>query len=205
MLKLGKPAGPQRIVLRPAIGNEGDDFFEPEAFVVMVPITPPMRRRALERTRQLVAETGVESAVELDAMQRADLGDFVSVELIRLGLDAWGGIGDDDGQALDLTPDRETRFRTAMDPERPTGTVDLLLADEDAFKKIEADYVWTDALRRAEKNGLSGSPNGTGKVATPGKDIASKRATRKRKGGAKSAPIANTSCRRKPAKASGSS
>lgn len=197
MLKLAKPAEPQRIVLRPADGEE------PEAFIIVAPITRAMRRRALGAARRFLESTGVDAAQDLSADQLTDMSEIVSVELCRLGVMEWGGIGDADGELLDLTPALDTRFATAGDPERPTGTIDLLLADEAVLKKLDNDYVIPDALRLAEKNGLSGLPSGTGKGATPGKGTASLAAKRTRKAAAPRARTAKTSSKPKRAKRPG--
>lgn len=206
MLQLANPAGLQRIVLQAAVppSPENPDG-ESEAFVVMAPITAAMRRRALRATRRFLTESEIESTQDLSADQAGDLGEFVAKELIRLGMVEWGGIGDADKNALDLTPDRDTRFATANEKDRPTGTIDLLLNDEDVVNKIDGLYVLPDALRRAEKNGLSGSRSGTGTGATPAKTTARLAARPRRKAAAKNARTAKTSSKRKPAKASGKS
>jgi hypothetical protein len=196
MLTLSKRVEQTRIVLREAQGDE------PEAFVVLDPITPKMRRRALRAIRPLLTSFTDSSQPDPDLM--GDVGEKVSRELIRMGLVSWGGIGGDDGKPLDLTPDQATRLRTANDPERPTGTIDLLLDEETVFDKIDEAWVRPDAIRRAEKNGLSGSPNGTSTAAMPGSDTANLAAKPKRRASAaKRAPTAKTNSKRKPAKASG--
>lgn len=205
MLKLGKPAESQRIVLRPAQGAAGEPGYEPEAGVVASPITPAIRRRALRATRLFLEEAEATSFEDMNPDQLGDMGETVSRELIRMGLADWFGIGDDDGKPLELTPDQATRIRTANDKDRPTGTIDLLLADETWFAKLEAEYVQPDALRRMEKNGLSGSPNGIGTAATPGNATANLAARPKRRAAAKAARTAKTSCKAKPRKASGKS
>lgn len=203
MLKLGQKPEPKRIVLKAAEGKE------PEAYVVMAPITAAMRRRAQGVVRRLVA--GVDDIEDIDADTLGDAGEAASRELIRLGMIEWGGIGDANGKPLELTPDRDTRMKTANAPERPEGTVDLLLADEEIFAKLDADYVRPDAVRIAEKNGLSASPTGTGEAATRGKGTASshaaarKRGAASRKAAAKTAPTPKRRSRPKPAKASGRS
>lgn len=198
MLTLGAKKDPQRIVLREASGDE------PEAYVVMAPISPPMRRRAQRVARRLMGETTDLADMDLD--QLIDIGEVASRELIRLGLVEWSGIGDADGDELGLTPDRETRFATASDEDRPTGSIDNLLDDEDLFNRIDEIYVRPDALRRAEKNALSASPIGTGEAGTPAGDTASSAAKPKRKrSGAKPARTVSTSSRPRPAKAPGKS
>lgn len=200
MLKIGKAAEPQKIVLAPA---DGDD---PESFIILSPITPAMRRRAQRAARRVLGDVADFDDVDLDVM--LDAGECAARELIRLGISEWGGFCDEadaERSELALTPDQATRFATANDAERPTGTIDDLLADEDIFALVEVLYVRPDSIRRAEKNGLSGSPNGTSAAATPGKDTAKCRAKRKRRGAAPSARTRSTRSKRTPAKASGTS
>jgi hypothetical protein len=194
MLKISKAPDAVRVVLREAQGDE------PEAFVLFDPITPKMRRRALAVARTELTAAGVEYG-DLDPLQLRDVGDLVSAELIRMGVREWGGIGDAAGQLLALTPDQATRIRTAAASDRPKGTIDDLLADEDIFDKLEAGYVLPDAQRRAEKNALSGSPNGISAAATPGNATASLAAKPKRKAAAPNAPTKST--RSKPTTAKG--
>lgn len=197
MLKIGEKKEPQKVVLRAAVDDE------PEAFVVLAPVTPAMRRRAQRAAHRSLGDADFD-AIDVDVLH--DAVEDGSRELIRLGLLDWGGIGDADGNLLELTPDRDTRFATANAPDRPTGTIDLLLADEDAFAAIDAAYVRPDAMRRAEKNGLSASPSGTGEAATPASATASSAARRKPKTRpAKSVRTAKTSSKRKPAKRPGKS
>lgn len=208
MLKLGEKREARRIVLREAVGVEGEDGFEPEAFIVMAPIEPRMRRRALRAARRIAEASGAVDADAIDADLLGDMAEIISAELIRLGAIEWGGIGETvngEDVVLPLTPDRETRFRTANQPDRPTGTIDALLADEEIFYRLDGEYVRPDALRRAEKNGSSGSPNGISTGATPGKGTASSAARPKRKAAAKPARTKSTSSRRTKAKASGKS
>lgn len=202
MLKLGGKQETQRIVLREASGDE------PEAFIVMAPIEPKMRRRSLRAARRGIEQSGVATAEEIDADLMGDLGEIISLELIRLGAIEWGGIGETvDGEdvPLPLTPDRETRLRTANQADRPTGTIDALLADEALFNLLDEKYVRPDALRRAEKNGSSGSPNGISTEATPGNATASSAAKPKRRAAAKPVRTRSTSSRQTKAKASGKS
>jgi hypothetical protein len=180
------------------------------AFIILDPITPKMRRRVFKMYRQALVQAGVDPAelakgATLDADLVGDLGELISFELIRMGAREWGGIGDADDNPLAMTPDQATRMRTATDPERPTGTLDALLADESIFDAIDADYVKPDANRRAEKNASSGSPNGTSAAATPGSATANSRAKRKPAGAAKNARTASTNRRPKKAKGSGRS
>lgn len=204
MLRLGEAKRePQKIVLRAEIPPTADHEGEPEAYVVMVPITPPLRRRAQRLAQRTIGADEQLSDLELDRL--IDIGEVASRELIRLCVAEWGGIGDADGKPLELTPDRETRFATAMHDDRPTGSIDLLLEDEDACAVIDEQFVRADALRRAEKNGLSALPSGIGKAETPAKDIASSAASRKPGAAARSARTGPKSRRPKAAKRPGSS
>lgn len=203
MLKLGQKKEPQRIVLRAAQGGE------PEAFIVMAPITPAMRRRAQTAVRRLLSE--VDHIDEIDVDTLGDVAETVSRELVRLGAIEWGGIGGGDDEPIELTPDRETRLKTANDPNRPTGTIDLLLEDEEIFERLDTEYIVPDARRRAEKNGSSASPTGTGEAGTPANGTASspaaakRRRTASRKAGAKNAPTPRTRSKAKKPKTSGRS
>lgn len=175
------------------------------AFVVFDPITPMMRRRALRAVREMLAAEGVASSADADVDLLGDIGEKVSRELIRMGARDWGGIGDEDDNPLDLTPPQATRLKTVNDPERPTGSIDLLLADEAIFEQLDAEYVRPDAIRRAEKNALSLSPNGTSAGATPGSNTVDSAAKRKPRGGAKAAPTKRTRSRQTKAKRPGKS
>lgn len=203
MFKVGKPPEAVRVVLAEA---NGDD---PEAVLIFDPITPKMRRRVFSRHRAKLEQEGVDFAQviagEIDPELNRDLAELVTFELLRLGLREWHGIGGEDDQPLALTPDQATRLRTVNDPDRPTGTIDALLADETIFNQCDAEYVMPDARRRAEKNALSGSPSGTSAEATPASDIATLAARPKRRAAAKNAPTRSTRSRPKKAKGSGRS
>lgn len=177
---------PVRVTL---VAPEGE---EKGAFVTLAPIEPKMRRRALGAARRLLERMGHQSE-DLEGDLLLDVSEEVSRELMRLGIVSVEGIFDDaTGEPLELTPDRETRLRTASDEDRPTGTIDDLLADERVFARLDAEYVIPDAKRRAEKNGLSGSPNGTSTAATPGSGTANSPARRARRAAAKNARTKNT-------------
>lgn len=198
MLTLTEKKGPQRVVLRPANGKE------PEAAVLLAPIDASMRRRAQHAVKRMLGPDADLELINADLL--FDISETASKELVRLGIIGWEGIGDANDVPLPVTPDRETRMATANDPDRPTGTVDLLLADEDLFGRLDAEYVRPDAVRRAEKNGLSGSPHGTSTRATPGKSTARRPAAPKaKKAAAKSARTVKTSSKPTPRKRSGKS
>jgi hypothetical protein len=192
---------PVRVTIKEA---QGDD---PAAVVILVPIEPKMRRRALGAARRLLDGMGVEyTAVQEDEDLMVDVSEEIGRELMRLGIVGIEGIvAEETGEPFELTPDRETRLRTAADKDRPTGTIDDLLADESVLELLDAGYVIPDAKRRAEKNALSGSPDGTSKGATPGKGTANLAAKRKRRAGAKAARTRNTRSKPTKAKASGTS
>jgi hypothetical protein len=201
MFTIAKRASePVRITIAEA---NGDD---PAAVVVLVPIEPKMRRRALGAARRMLERLGVEANAGLEGDILLDVSEEVSRELMRLGIvDVEGIVGEESGEPFALTPDRETRLRTASDVDRPTGTIDDLLADARIFAKLDADYVIADAQGRAEKNASSGSPSGTSTGATPANAIANSAARRKRRGAAKNARIGSTRSKPTKAKASGKS
>lgn len=204
MLVLGQKKGPQRIVLRDAVRASKGVKAQPEAYVVMAPITRPMRRRAMEAARQVLGQ--VESLDDVSPLVLMDSADAAARELIRMGALEWGGIGDADNHVLELTPDRETRLRTALDKDRPTGTIDLLLDEDQYMMKIEADYTGPDRSRQAEKNASPPLQNGTGGAGTRARTIAGSPANRKaRRTAAKNAPTGKAGSKAKPAKKSGRS
>jgi hypothetical protein len=197
---IGKRADqPVRVTIAEA---QGDD---PAAVVILAPIEPKMRRRAFRAAQRMLEKIGVSpDGVEGDVL--LDVSEEVSRELLRLGIIGIEGIADEaTGEPFALTPDHETRLRTANEKDRPTGTIDDLLADETVFTKLDAEYVIPDARRRAEKNGLSGSPNGTSTAATPGSDTANSAAKPTRKAAAGGARIKSTRCKATKRKGSGRS
>lgn len=203
MFVLGEKKEPQKIVLREAVKAAKGRKAEPESFVIMAPVTKPMRRRAMIAARRVTGP--VASFDEITPVVLLDAADAASRELIRLGMLDWGGIGDADGKPVALTPDRDTRLSTANDADRPTGTIDLLLDDVDVLELIERQYAAPDNARQAEKNALSASPNGTGGAATRAKTTAGLPANRKtRRAAAKSARTVKTPSKAKRAKGSGS-
>lgn len=188
MFTIAKRAGePVRVTIVEATAAE------PAAVIVLAPIDAKMRRRALRAAQRFLKAMDVPEADGIEGELLLDVSDEVSRELMRLGVTALEGIVDDaTGEPFELTPDLMTRLRTSDQADRPTGTIDDLLADERVFERLEAEYVMPDARRRLEKNGLSGSPNGTSTEAMPGSDTANSPAKRTRKAGAKSARIRKT-------------
>lgn len=194
MRYLGQKRDPIRVAL-PA--TDGGD----EAYVLFAPITQAMRRRAQRAAQRRMGEGVTADTADIDVL--FDAIEEAATELIRLGAIEWGGIVDEGGTAVPLTPDRETRFRTANDPERPTGSIDLLLADEESLVLLDSGYVRPEAERRAEKNASSVSPSGTGEAGTPANAIAGSAAARKAKTAA-AKPVRTARMRRKPKPAKGS-
>jgi hypothetical protein len=97
------------------------DLDDAGAFIVLDPITPKMRRRVFKMYREALVQAGVDpvelaKGATLDPDLVGDLGELISVELIRMGAREWGGIGDADDNPLPMTPDQATRMRTATDP-----------------------------------------------------------------------------------------
>lgn len=201
MFTIGKRADqPVRVTIAEA---QGDD---PAAVVILAPIVPKMRRRALRAAHRLLEGMGVPVSAAIEGDLLFDVSEEVSREMLRLGIIGIEGIVDEaSGEPFALTPDRDTRLRTANEPDRPTGTIDDLLADERVFATLDAEYVIADAVRSAEKNGLSGSPNGTSTAAMPVKDIANSRAKRKRTAAARSARTKSTRSKATKPKGSGKS
>jgi hypothetical protein len=201
MFSIGKRADtPVRVTLADAVGDD------PAAVVILAPIEPRMRRRALRAAQLLLERMGVPASDGIEGDVLLDVSETVSRELLRVGILGIEGIVDEaTGAPFALTPDHTTRLRTANDADRPTGTIDDLLADERVFARLDADYVLPDAKRRAEKNASSGSPNGTSTGATPGSATANSPARRARRAAAKHARTKPTRCKPTKPKASGTS
>lgn len=199
MFTVTKRASDVRVIIAEA---QGDD---PAAVVTLVPVDPKMRRRALRAARRYLEDLGVELTEGIEGDLVFDVSEEVSRELMRLGISGIEGFGDEAHEPFELTPDRATRLRTAGDKDRPTGTIDDLLADERVFHKLDDEYVMPDARRVAEKNALSGSPSGTSKGATPAKTTANSAVTPKRRAAAKTARTRKTRSKATKPKASGTS
>lgn len=182
------------------IPAKGDD---PAVLVIFAPPTRSMKRRA---QRAAWREMSGAKPEELDALELADIGDAFSRELLRLAIVAWKGVGLDGatvGEPAEITPPLDVRVKTSDKPDRPTGTIDLFLADEEAFDAADAAYVLPILERDREKNALSASPTGIGGAGTRGKAIAGSAARPRKKAGAKSARTGKTSLKPPKAKSSG--
>jgi hypothetical protein len=165
---------------------QGDD---PAAVVTLAPIEPKMRRRAMRAARRCwkrwasTPDDGIEGDLLLDVSEE------VSRELMRLGIVASKASSTKKtGEPFALTPDRETRLRTANDVRPPDGHDRRPAGRRTGLRQAGRRICHPDAMRRAEKNALSGSPNGTSTGATPGKDTANSPARRKRKGRCEECP-----------------
>lgn len=171
-------------IVVPLVAGSGK---EPGVSVTFDPVTPAMRRRAFRAWSRKLEELGIAEVDEADADTLGDLHEMMSRELMRMALASWQGIADAGGKPLEPTPDQATRLRTVNDPERPTGTIDDVLANEEIFAACDLGFLKPEALRYSEKNASSASPNGTSARATRGNATASSRASRKVRAGAKSA------------------
>jgi len=138
---------PQRITVREASGED------PAVVVIMAPIG----LRAWRAAQAAVGRGIVEAGGSLTDEITADLGDEMSLALIRAGIIEWEGVGDAGGQPIEPTPD----------------TIALFLADPRDFDAIDRLYVIPFMDREREKNGSSPSSNGTSGVATAVPDIVS--------------------------------
>jgi hypothetical protein len=91
-----------------------------------------------------------------------DVSEEVSRELLRLGVVGSKALPTKQPASRSTSP--PTATPACAPPATPTarpGRSTTCCADERVFEKLDADYVMPDAKRRAEKNALSGSPNGT--------------------------------------------
>jgi hypothetical protein len=173
---------------------------EPAVEVQFGPITRGMKLRAYRRALGMVEG---EDARKLDQVALGDIGDAFSYELLRLGIQAWRGVGDANGEPVAITP--PLRVRTSEDEDRPKGTIDAFLSIEDLFDAADQVYVMPIVERDRSKNGSSASPNGTGGAATPAPDTAGSSARRTSRGGARSAPTGPKAPRRPRKTRSGAS
>lgn len=178
---------------------QGED---PAVEVQFGPITRGMKLRAYRRALGLIDSDDVES---LDQVALGDIGDAFSYELLRLGIRAWRGVGDENGEPVAITPPMRDRFRTAEDEDRPMGTIDAFLSIEELFDAADRIYVIPVVERDRSKNALSASPNGIGEAATPAPAIAGSSARRTSKGGARNASTAPRAPKRPRKTGSGAS
>jgi len=137
----------------------------------------PITRAAVRAARRVAGAILVADPEDDEIKHQS--GEAYSAELIRRGLIAWEGIADRTGKkALAFTPEGVEEF----------------IADAALFEAADQKYVMPFVLKEAEKNGFSGSRDGTSAGRTPAKRTARTATTP-----AKSVPT--TSKRRAPAKA----
>jgi hypothetical protein len=138
---------------------------------------------AARRAAGLVIEAGGDDA---------DATVAFTVALAKWGAWSWEGVGDEDGQPLELTPDNLELLMTEM---------------PDAYRRIDQGFVIEILNRDAEKNGSAPSPVGgtpagarTAKSKKPG---AVGTSARPAKASAKSVPTSKTPASPKKARPSG--
>jgi len=166
----------------------------------------PIGARSLRLARRAVAEV-FRSGVS-DAQDSA--GDAFTEAMLRAGMLEWDGIGDDEGNPLQPTPDVEIVDGGGLVIGVTPGTVSAFLAEPRLVEAADREYVLPWARRDAEKNGYALSPAGISAGATPENDTANSPAkpqktvaagTRKR--AARPARTKSTSRKRTTAKNSG--
>lgn len=140
----------------------------------------PVGTRALRLARRAVAEV-LRSGVS-DANEAA--GDAFTEAMLRAGMLEWDGIGDDDKNPLQPTPDVEIRDDEGEIVRIEPGTVSAFLAEPRLVEAADREYVLPWARRDAEKNGYAPSLSGTSAGATPAPDTASSPAKPAKTGGA---------------------
>jgi len=134
----------------------------------------PIGRIALRNARRAAAASiGNQLPEDDDATLPQDLveqaGDVLSESLLMSGIDAWEGVGDADGNPVDVTPD----------------LLRIFLADPLRFERLDEAYVRPFVLKELEKNVLSPSPNGISAGETPAPATANRSARRTVSAGAK--------------------
>lgn len=192
MLVATKPRGPEWLLVM-------------GASILFDPIDRPMMRRARRAALKALARPEEDETVDVDpVVQLEDLGDALSLALIREGARDWRDVAikllNEDGDPVLI--DGDPVFDVlAFTPEN----LDMLLTDPVIFDAIDAVYVMPFAQRERAKNGFAASPNGTGVAAMPGADIVSSPAPPAAIGrsGARRARTGSTKPKRKPRTASG--
>ncbi|WP_267395581.1 MULTISPECIES: hypothetical protein [unclassified Sphingomonas] len=102
----------------------------------------------------------------IDAQERA--GDAFSAAILRHNILSWSGIGDENDQPVEPTPDVEQRDDDGNVVAIEPGTISSFLAEPRLVERADEEYVIPWAKLDAEKNGLSLSPPGTSAGATQG-------------------------------------
>jgi hypothetical protein len=196
MYALSKKPEPEWKTLIPAQGET------PAVRVLFAPVGA----KALRLARRAVADV-LRSGVA-DANEAA--GDAFTEALLRAGMLEWDGIGDDDQNPIQPTPDVDIIDGDGKVIGVTPGTVSAFLAEPRLVEAADREYVLPWARRDAEKNGYAPSLSGTSAGATPAPntagsparpvktaDAVTKKPTRRR------APTKSTNRKRTPAKKSG--
>lgn len=175
----------------------------PAVMVTFNPQPSPLSLRAARRAIRVQMLIGGQ-----DAEERA--ADAFTREVIRHNIISWSGIGDENGQPVQPTMDREIHDLDGRVIDVELGTISAFLAEPRLVEAADREYVMPWALADAEKNGLSLSLAGTSARATQEPDTANRSARRARKAVARTKTAArpartkSTSAKATKAKPSGS-
>lgn len=153
MYALSKKPEPEWKTLIPANGDT------PAVRVLFAPVGA----KALRLARRAVAEvlrSGVADANEM-------AGDAFTEAMLRAGMLEWDGIGDDDRNPIQPTPDVDIFDGEGNVVGVTPGTVSAFLAEPRLVEAADREYVLPWARRDAEKNGYALSRSGTSAGATP--------------------------------------
>jgi len=148
MYALAKPA-PVTKELIPARGER------PAVKVTFNPQPSPLSLRIARRAAAEVLRAGGANVDE-----RA--GDAFSGAVIRHNIIGWEGIGDENDQPIEPTPDVEHRNEDGAIVRIEPGTISAFLAEPRLFDAADREYVLPWAQLDAEKNGYAPGPSGTG-------------------------------------------
>ena len=137
----------------------------PAVRVTFQPQPTPLSLRAARRAVGAIFRDG-----KPDSVERA--GDAFSAALIRHNIISWEGIGDENGDPVEPSPDREILDDNGMVVGVEPGTISAFLAEPRLVEAADRQYIgpWTEL--DAEKNASSASPNGIGEAGTPAGDTA---------------------------------
>lgn len=196
MYALSKKPEPEWKTLIPAAGDV------PAVRVLFAPVSA----KSLRLARRAVAELMRSGAA--DANETA--GDAFTESLLRSSMLEWDGIGDDDQNPIQPTPDVDI-----LDAENNVigvtpGTVSDFLSEPRLVEAADREFVLPWVRRDAEKNGYALSQSGTSARAMPEPATASSPAKRAKTDGAgmkkparRRAPMKSTSRKQMTAKNSG--
>jgi len=165
---------------------------------VKVTFNPQPSALSLRAARRAVA-----AVLQRDPGAIEEAGDAFSKAIIRLNITGWEGIGDQDDQPVEPTPDVEMRGEAGEIVSVEPGTISAFIAEPRLFEAADREYVMPWTKLDAEKNGYAPSLAGTSAGAMPEDDTATTPAAPKSPDDVTSAPTADTKPKRKPAKPSG--